>query len=185
MRLYLFLITIISFQLLSSIFSLKAQGQEPKHSVSSAKLEDGSNDKEDNRIVILREYLEKYDSPLSANASDFIKYADLYALDWKLVASIAGVESTFGKFLPFNSYNAWGYGIYGNNVRYFNSYDEAIAIISKDLAQKYMNEWGARNVYEIGRIYAADPAWANKVNFYMNNITYFANNNAKTLSLSL
>src|SRR3989344_9215484 len=70
----------------------------------------------DNRVKILEEFLKQYNSPLVPHAVDFVKYADEYDLDWKLVASISGLESTFGKAIPYNSYNGWGWGIYGDNM---------------------------------------------------------------------
>src|SRR3972149_9031910 len=75
----------------------------------------------DNRVEILESFLESYDSPLVPFARDFVESADRYNLDWRLVASIAGLESTFGKHVPASSYNGWGWGIYGNNVTRFNS----------------------------------------------------------------
>ena len=80
----------------------------------------------DSRVKILAEYLKSQDSPLAANASDFVDYADKYNLDWKLVAAISGVESTFGKAIPKSSYNGWGWGVYGNNVIRFASWKDGI-----------------------------------------------------------
>lgn len=128
---------------------------------------------QDNRAEILKAYLRKYDSPLIDSADTFIEEADRNNLDWKLVVSIAGVESWFGHRIPPNSYNGWGWGVYGDNVIHFNSWDEGITVISKSLRVKYMDKWGAKNVTEIGRIYAADPAWAQKVTSFMNKIEAF------------
>lgn len=139
-----------------------------------------------NRVQILRAYLEQHNSPLAPYAYVFVNEADTHSLDWKLVAAIAGVESTFGKRIPYNSYNAWGWGVYGNKVLRFSSWHEAISTISHDLRVKYMDTWGAENVYEIGRIYAADPKWASKVIFFMNQIETFEKEYASsTLSISI
>lgn len=126
-----------------------------------------------NRTIILRDFLKSYNSPLAPYASDFINEADKNGLDWKLVAAIAGVESYFGQQIPYNSYNGWGYGVYGNNVRNFESWPDGIAVVSKALRVDYLDSWGATNVYEIGAIYAADPAWANKVTHFINLIEDF------------
>ena len=61
----------------------------------------------DSRTRILREFLKQYNSPLVPFAQDFVSIADKYSLDWKLVAAISGVESTFGKQIPYESYNGW------------------------------------------------------------------------------
>ena len=78
----------------------------------------------DDRARILEGFLLQYDSPLAPYAGDFIKYADEYNLDWRLVASIAGLESTFGKRIPYQSYNGWGWGVYGDNVIRFDSWTD-------------------------------------------------------------
>lgn len=140
----------------------------------------------DYRATVLKSYLEQYNSPLAGNAADFVKYADMYDLDWRFVAAIAGLESTFGKRIPYNSYNAWGYGIYGTNVRYFESWEDGIQTVSKDLREKYMDTWGATNVWEIGKIYAASPTWAQRVDFFMNRIQdYSIKNTQTTLPLTI
>ncbi len=128
----------------------------------------------DNRAEILRAYLEKYNSPLTNHAETFIKEADANQLDWKLVAAIAGVESYYGQQIPPYSYNGWGYGVYGNNVRRFASWDEGIAVVSNALRQDYLNKWGATNIYEIGDIYAADPRWPNKVQHFIDEIDQYS-----------
>lgn len=128
---------------------------------------------ENQRTQILHDYLQKYDSPLAPHARVFIQEADKNHLDWKLVAAIAGVESYFGHYIPYNSYNGWGFGVFGNNVRRFESWEQAIQIISKSLKTDYQDKWKAQNVYQIGRIYAADPLWSFKVNHFLSEIETF------------
>lgn len=174
---------------LFAIDASKAQAAPKKLAIagSSAEISNIKTENlEDNRALVLKKFLESNDSPLSSYSEKFVKEADKYNLDWKLVASISGVESTFGKYLPFNSYNAWGWGIYGDNVYYFKSYDDAIQTISKSLREDYINKWGAQDVYGIGRIYAASPTWANRVDYFMKKIDQFTlSNPSETLSLSL
>jgi len=139
----------------------------------------------DSRVRILREYLEKYNSPLVPYAATFVDTADKYNLDWKLVAAISGVESTFGRQIPPDSFNGWGWGIYGNNMIRFSSWNEGIETISEGLRTKYIDKWGARNVYEIGRFYAASPTWAQRVEYFMNSIGNFETLSLANLSISL
>lgn len=139
----------------------------------------------DNRVKILKEYFEQYDSPLADSATTFIQAADANQLDWKLVAAISGVESTFGHHIPYNSYNAWGWGVYGDNVLRFTSFDHAVETISKGLRENYYNK-GAETVYDVGRIYAASPTWAQRVAFFMEKIDQFSQNNlSQSLSLTI
>lgn len=122
------------------------------------------------KITTLYNFLGKYDSPLKGYSRNFVEEAGKHDLDWRLLVAISGVESTFGKQIPYNSYNAWGWGIYGNNTLRFTSYPEAITTISKALRENYIDSWGAKNVYQIGRIYAASPTWAQRVDYFMGKI---------------
>lgn len=153
---------------------------------SSAKIELVKAKNFDSRVKILEDYLNQFNSPLVGEASTFVRYADQYDLDWKLVAAISGVESTFGKQIPYRSYNGWGWGIYGTNMIYFNSWEDGIRTVSEGLRTNYLDKWGATNVYEIGRIYAASPTWAQRVDYFMGKISDFALRNPQSaLPLSL
>lgn len=127
----------------------------------------------DNKATILASYLAKYNSPLQYHAQDFIDAARTYQLDWKMVPAIAGVESTFGKFIP-GGYNAWGWGVYGTQAIYFNSWKEGIFTIAKGLRESYLNK-GLIDPYSINRRYAASPFWGGKVSFFMQDLENFAN----------
>jgi len=121
----------------------------------------------DYRVVILRKYLESHNSPLTDSAEHFVTYADKYQLDWRMVAAISGVESTFGKRIPENSYNAYGWA---NGNYYFESWEDSIAIVSKTLREKYYDR-GATTLNQIARRYAPpSSSWAWKVNYFMEKI---------------
>ncbi len=156
-------------------------------SASSAKLQPTIVSKPyDNRAEVLRGFLESYDSPLAPYAGEFVYYADKYNLDWRLVASIAGLESTFGKRIPYNSYNGWGWGIYGDNMIRFNSWSEGIETISKGIRDRYLKEGQYSDPYVIGPTYAASPTWAVRVTFFMNKMEQYRIKNGKsTLALAL
>lgn len=163
----------------------KVNAQELLAGSSAALLKPVAQEASDSRVRILREYLEKYNSPLVPFAGTFVETADKYNLDWKLVAAISGVESTFGQQIPYNSFNGWGWGIYGDNMIRFSSWNEGIETISEGLRNKYINKWGARDVYEIGRYYASSPTWAQRVEYFMNKIEEYSNSNLASLPISL
>ncbi|MBI2596762.1 glucosaminidase domain-containing protein [Candidatus Daviesbacteria bacterium] len=125
----------------------------------------------DPKAKILAQYLAKYNSPLENHAQDFIDAAKEYNLDWKLVPSIAGVESTFGKFIP-GGYNGWGWGVYGTQAIYFSSWREAIFTVSKGLRENYYDK-GLTDLYSINKAYAASPYWAGKVDYFMGDLEKF------------
>lgn len=134
----------------------------------------------DKRAQIVKDYLAKYDSPLENSAQDFIDAADQYGLDWKLVVSISGVESTFGKHIPgghdpaYTSYNGWGWGVYGDNSLGFKSWREAIFTISEGLRKNYVDR-GYTEPYSMNKIYASSKSWGKNVTFFMNDLDKFAN----------
>ena len=163
----------VAVLLLVIVLSTKNAYASVKIAGTSALLSEQIERAEDYRVKKLTAYLETYNSPLAPHAGTFIAEADKHNLDWKFVAAVSGVESTFGMCIPYNSNNAWGYGVYDGNVRKFTSWDEAIITISKDIRMKYMNTWGAKDIYHIGTIYAADPKWAGKVMYFMHQIEEF------------
>jgi hypothetical protein len=163
-----------------------AYAQESSASSASTKLPKTIQLGVDSRVKILTSFLKQYDSPLVPYAADFVETADKYNLDWRLVAAISGVESTFGKEIPSNSYNAWGWGVYGDNVIRFKSWNDGIEIVSQGLREKYMDQWGGDNIYEIGAMYAASPAWAGHVELWLGRIQEFALRNPQdALTISL
>lgn len=132
----------------------------------------------DRRAQMLQAYLAQYNSPLQYSAQDFVEAADQYQLDWKLVAAISGVESTFGKFipggreLPYTSYNGWGWGVYGTQAIYFKSWQDGIYTVSRGLRENYFNK-GYTDPYTINRIYAASPVWGAKVSYFLKDMAEF------------
>lgn len=126
----------------------------------------------DSRAKILAQYFARYNSPLEYNAQDFVDAADSYSLDWKLVAAISGVESTFGKLIP-GGYNGWGWGVYGTQAIYFDSWRDGIYTVSKGLKENYIDR-GYGDPYSMNRIYAQSPSWGPKVVYFMKDIEKFA-----------
>ena len=180
------------FQILFAVILLLLMGNGTAYgnglaSGSSATLVSGGyNSQKDNRAQILRGFLNSYNSPLASYSEDFVKYADKYDLDWRLVASIAGLESTFGKHIPYNSYNGWGWGVYGDNVIRFKSWPDGIETISKGLRENYLKDRPESNPYVIGPTYAASHTWAQRVSFFMQKMDEYRIKNAKsTLALAL
>ncbi len=177
---YIFLFIIIA--LFNNPIAFAAENS----SGSSATLLTAIEEETDSRVKVLKKFLEKYRSPLIPFASTFVEVADKYDIDWKLVAAISGVESTFGREIPDNSFNGWGWGIYGDNIIRFSSWEEGIETVSEGLRTNYINKWGAEDVWEIGRFYASSPTWAQRVVYFMDKIDEFKDKNlAASLSISL
>lgn len=131
--------------------------------------------KADARVVILKNYFAKFNSPLEDSATHFVEAADKYQVDWKLVAAISGVESTFGKRIP-GGYNGWGWGVYGDQALGFKSWKDGIYTVTEGLKKNYIDK-GLTEPLTMNRIYAASPTWGVKVNYFMGEIDKFAKEN--------
>lgn len=123
------------------------------------------------RVKVLEKFLEDIGSPLKPNAETFVKVADKYGLDYRLLPAIACMESTCGKKIIPESHNPFGWGIYGNTVTRFESFDKAIETVGKGLADNYVSK-GFTTVSEIAPIYTPPNHvnWLHGVNYFIGRI---------------
>src|SRR5262245_33388310 len=91
----------------------------------------------DTRSAQMRAVLTKYNSPMIGLENELITIAEKYDLDWTLMAAIAGTESSFGKRMPHDCINPYGWGIYGDNKLCFESFEHAAQTVASGLAKKY------------------------------------------------
>lgn len=140
----------------------------------------------DGRVTRLTQYLESLQSPMAGDAAHFVSEADRLGLDWKLVAAIAGVESTFGKHVPANSYNGWGWGIFTGQSDgiHFSDWKNGITTVSEGLKRNYVDK-GAVTVEDIGAIYAASPTWSMKVRYFLRQIDEFRSTKITHLEVTI
>ncbi len=137
----------------------------------------------DTRIIALRRFLQKYKSPMLPYADLIISQADKYNQDWRIVVAISGVESRFGKILPHNSYNAWGWrGGRQGKFSNFNNWEHAIIYITKAFSSGYGQ---APNPYSFYKIYCppCTTAWPNTVTKYMQELSNIRKNINKQYKL--
>ena len=130
--------------------------------------------KKDDRVTILGNFLEKYDSPLKYYTTEIIEAADKYGLDWRLLPAIAMQESTLCNNLPerySDTYNCWGFGIYGTKVTRFSNYEDAIETVSRSLAINYIAH-GLDTPEEIMTKYtpSSNGSWAESVAYVMSRL---------------
>lgn len=127
--------------------------------------------KSDARSAIVAGFFQSYKSPLADYAQIFIQVADQYTLDFRLLPAIAMQESNGAKIMPNNSFNPFGYGIYGGKVLRFESFEEAIERVGRGLRTDYLDH-GLKNPEQIMAKYtppslAKDGAWAKGVTSFM------------------
>lgn len=125
----------------------------------------------DARPEIIRQYLNTNNSPLEPYANLIVETADKYGLDYRLLTSIAQKESGLCRVIPPESHNCWGWGIHSEGSLGFDSYEEAIEIVSKGLKENYI-DLGFVTIEQIMSKYAHanSTTWADGVIFYMDQI---------------
>lgn len=124
----------------------------------------------DARTEIVRQFLEKHESPLEPYAKHIIDTAEKYGLDYRLIPAIAMQESNLCKKVRDDSpNNCWGYGIYGGKGRAFDNLEQGIDVVSEALSRKYKKNNGLITPAEIESMYnpSSTGSWAFSVNFFM------------------
>jgi hypothetical protein len=109
-----------------------------------------------------------YKCPMEGLGGKFVEEADKYGIPWWLVASVAFKESSCGKNTPTidgqESYNAWGWGVYGDNVHSFDNFARGIETVSKYFNDKFYS-LGIEDPCEIMKVYTppSDGSWCRDV----------------------
>jgi hypothetical protein len=170
------LFLIISLILLQAIYSSNAPSPSITSPVSRSDTTSPSSisyrlNTADARPIIIRNYLKRYNSPLEPHSQNIVLVSDKYSLDYRLLVAIAQQESNLCKIIPPNSYNCWGFGIYGDQVIRFDDYPEALEIVARTLKTQYLDK-GLNTPEEIMAKYtppslAKGGPWAKGVNQFL------------------
>jgi hypothetical protein len=104
----------------------------------------------DGRMVRLETFFDLHGCPAPHHTVDYVRAADHYALDYRLLPAISVVESTCGQYCRLNNYWGWDSARTG-----FLSVPSGINYITKQLA---------RGVYYRGvsldqKLHAYNPGW--------------------------
>jgi len=94
---------------------------------------------DDARGMLLRNYLEKYKSPLLPYADIMVQLSDTYGYDYRWIVAIAQQESNLCKKIPVDSHNCWGYGIHSAGTLRFDDYDLALKNFAQYLKDEYFD----------------------------------------------
>ncbi len=125
----------------------------------------------DARPKLIENFFKHYQSPLESHSELFVAIADKYGLDYKLLPAISMQESKGGQKVIASSYNPFGYGIYGDLVLKFSSWEEAIEKVGKGLRINYLDK-GLKTPTQIMAKYtppslATGGTWAKGVSYFM------------------
>ncbi len=140
------------------------------------KLEDISHNKDykavagiaDGRAANLKTFFRKYNSPLYNHAETIVRVSDENKFDYRLLPAIAMQESNLCRVIPYESFNCWGWGIYGTTVTKFESYDEAIETVGRGIKDHYIDQ-GLTTASQIMEKYtpSSNGSWAHGVNTFL------------------
>ncbi|MBI3207832.1 MAG: glucosaminidase domain-containing protein [Candidatus Solibacter usitatus] len=83
----------------------------------------------DPRLAQLQKFFKKYNCPVGKLAPSFLRAADQYRIDWRILPSIALVESGGGRRYRRNNIFGWANGRVG-----FKSIDRSIYLVADKLA---------------------------------------------------
>ena len=122
----------------------------------------------DGRAANLKVFFRKHNSPLYDFADVIVRESDKNGFDYRLLPAIAMQESTLCRAIPENSHNCWGWGIYGNTVTRFSSYEEAIETVALGIKKHYIDE-GLDTASKIMAKYtpSSKGSWAFGVNTFL------------------
>ncbi|MBI4100002.1 hypothetical protein HY440_03270 [Candidatus Microgenomates bacterium] len=122
----------------------------------------------DASIQLVENFFKKYQSPMVGLGSDIVTAARKYQIPFGLLPAIGQCEGNLGKVIPNDSYNTWGYGIYGQTITKFASWQEAIDTVSKSMRRDYF-DYGLTTPEKMMGKYAppSDGSWAFCVNRFL------------------
>jgi hypothetical protein len=122
----------------------------------------------DGRVANLKSFFRKYNSPLYDYADLIVKVSDKYKFDYRLLPAIAMQESNLCRYIPEDSHNCWGWGIYGDKITKFSSYEEAIETVARGIKEQYIDK-GYITASKIMEKYtpSSNGSWAHGVNTFL------------------
>lgn len=120
----------------------------------------------DSRSTNLKIFFRRHNSPLYDYTDLIVEESDKNGFDYRLLPAIAMQESTLCKSIPPDSFNCWGWGIWGDNVTKFDSYSDGIKVVAEGLKKEYLDKGLITASKIMERYTPASPngSWARGVN---------------------
>jgi hypothetical protein len=150
------LLFIMSFSNSSRLLAIVGMMAGPFVATSPAPAGDLAPQRPDPRLVRLEHYFGQKNCPAKSYASHFVAAADKHNLDWRLLPSIAFIESSGGKVYRNNNIFGWGNG----NHR-FRSVPHSIDIVAERLANSHY--YRDKPIERLLRTYNPVPGYRKRV----------------------
>lgn len=125
----------------------------------------------DSRAQRINEVFRQFNCPLEGLGEAFVYEADKNNIPWWLVASVSFQESSCGKKTPepggLESYNAWGWGVYGENTHSFDNWVRGIETVSKYMSSRFYSK-GVTEPCDIMKTYTppSQGSWCEGVKYF-------------------
>lgn len=132
----------------------------------------------DARAAALEQVLEYFDCPMQGMGKVFVQEADKNGIPYWLAPAISFQESNCGKKTPekegVESYNGWGWGVWGENVKFFDSWENGIETVSEYLNDRFYSK-GITDPCDIMKVYTppSNGSWCAGINYFKEVITEF------------
>ena len=133
----------------------------------------------DSRAQKINGVFKYFKCPLEGMGEKFVEEADSNNIPWYIVAGIAFKESSCGKNTPkvegAESYNAWGWAVYGTTTKTFDNWARGIETVSKYLGTRFYSQ-GITDECEIMKVYTppSNGSWCEDVKYFGNLIQEFS-----------
>lgn len=95
---------------------------------------------DDARPLIIKKYLERYNSPLAPYSDLIYKLSNDYGFEYYWIVAIAQQESNLCKKIPEGSHNCWGYGIHKRGTLAFSNYELSLKSYAEYLKREYFDK---------------------------------------------
>jgi hypothetical protein len=125
----------------------------------------------DSRAQKINAVFKEYKCPLEGLGEVFVYEADKYNIPWWLVASVSFQESSCGKKTPepsgLESYNAWGWAVYGDNVQTFDNWVRGIETVSEYMSERFYQK-GITEPCDIMKTYTppSQGSWCEGIKYF-------------------
>lgn len=119
----------------------------------------------------LQKVFSKFNCPLLGTEKFMVEKSQEYNIPYWLVAAVSFQESNCGKKSPKingqESYNAWGYGVWGKNIKTFNSWEAGITAVSSYFAKNFYSK-GVTDICEMMKTYTppSKGSWCEGVKYF-------------------
>lgn len=132
----------------------------------------------DARAQRINEVFREYKCPIDNLGEVFVYEADKNNIPWWIVAAISFQESSCGKKTPepdgVESFNAWGWAVYGSNVQMFDNWRHGIETVSEYMGRRFFSQ-GITEPCDIMKIYTppSKGSWCEGVKHFGDIIQHY------------